>query len=83
LAVPGYCTAKVEGGVPNMPVVKVTTDQDREGFSLSVEPLSDGGWISSEPGFNGITPGQVTKTYVDGQVFWAQRRRDRLALLPD
>lgn len=66
-----------------MQVVQVTTDQDLKGFPLSVEPLSGGGWIASEPGFNGITPGQVTKTYVDGKVFWAQRRWDRLALLPD
>jgi hypothetical protein len=66
-----------------MPVVQVTTDQDSKGFPMVVEPLPGGGWIAAEPGFNGITPGQVTKTYVDGVVFWAQRRRDRLALLPD
>ena len=63
--------------------VKVTTDTDTKGFSLAVEQLDGGGYIAVEPGFNGIQPGQLTKTYVDGVVHWAQRRRNRLAFLPD
>jgi len=66
-----------------MTTVTVTTDADRKGFAITVEPMPDGGWIATEPGYNGIQPGQVTKTYVDGKVFWAQRRSDRIALLPD
>jgi len=67
----------------DLPVVQVTRDADRACFSLSVEPLPSGGWIAAEPGFNGIGPGPAVKTYIDGKVFWAQRRWDRIALLPD
>lgn len=63
--------------------VTITTDINRKGFTLEVDALPDGGWIATQPGFNGIQPGQLTKTYVDGTVHWAQRRGNRLAFLPD
>jgi hypothetical protein len=66
-----------------MQEVKITTDFDTTGFSLPVEPLAGGGYAAIEPGFNGIQPGQLTKTYVDGVVHWAQRRKNRLVFLPD
>lgn len=66
-----------------MPVVTVTTDDDKEGFQLEVEPLESGGWLSAEPGFSGYGPGQISKVYVDGTPHWAQRRWTHLAMLPD
>jgi hypothetical protein len=66
-----------------MSTVKITTDIDRRGFVLEVDELPGGGFIATEPGFNGIQPGQLTKSYVDGTVHWAQRRGNRLAFLPD
>jgi len=65
-----------------MTVVKVTADDDTDGFEVEVEPF-ELGLISKDPGFYGIGPGQPKKVYVDGKVHWASRRRDHLALLAE
>ncbi|MEV6348282.1 hypothetical protein [Actinoplanes sp. NPDC051851] len=66
-----------------MAIVTVTTDADRKGFEVDVQPLEGGGWETVEPGFHGFGAGQLTKVYVDGQVHWVQRSFSNLRLLPD
>jgi hypothetical protein len=66
-----------------MPLVTVTTDEDSRGFQVEVQPHESGGWITAEPGFHGYGPGQPKKVYVDGEIFWTQRRFNNLVMLPD
>src|SRR5699024_4151262 len=54
-------------------VVRITSDQDAEGFEIGVEPHEDGGWMATEPGFHGILPGPGQRMYINGEEGWVRR----------
>lgn len=64
-------------------VVRITSDQDAEGFEIGVEPHEDGGWMATEPGFHGILPGPGQRMYINGEEGWVRRRWGKLFILPE
>lgn len=66
-----------------MAVKTLTTDADRVGHEIEVEPLEGLGWVTAEPGFLGFGAGGPHKAYLDGDVVWVRRRYNGLQLMVD